>query len=56
MAEVVKKIAPWQPTKKQRKWIEKKAKANKANGVSGGIGQVMSDAINSAMDGKNVSS
>jgi len=52
MTEVVKKIAPWQPTKKQRQWIDRKAKKNKEAGVSGGITQVVSDAINLAMGEK----
>lgn len=53
MANETKKVPVWQPTKKQRKWIDAKVKSNKKNGVSGGMGQVMRNLVNEEMEREN---
>jgi len=45
MSDQVKMIPVWQPTKAQRRWVDKKVEANKKAGKGGGIGQVMRDLV-----------
>ena len=49
MTEKVTKIASFDPTAKQRKWVDRKGAANKKAGRSGGQAQVMRDLIDNAM-------
>ena len=51
MTDKVKMAPVWQPTKAQRKWLDKKAAENKRFGKSGGIGQVMRDLVQNQIDG-----
>ena len=47
MTDKVKAMPVWQPTKKQREWIDKQAEQN-----GGGVTQVIRNLVNVAMKGK----